>query len=117
MMMTFLKIKSIFIIIVGLIFAVVFVSEIGAINENAEEYIKIYGISESSPEWKYQSVDNFKKWNVIIGLLVLFYVFLNGLSLITKKLSTKYLVLIIDVLIMMLMIINFCLWSASGFDH
>lgn len=116
-MKLFIKIKSLLAITIGLVMTLVFFSEIRAITENPIDYINVYQISKNSPEWKFQSIKNFQKWNIIAGIIALLYVSLNGLSLFTKQVKIKYAILIIDGLLIITAIVNFCIWSTSGFDH
>ena len=116
-MKLFIKIKSLLAIVIGLVIALIFFSEISAVTENPIDYINVYHISKNSTEWKFQTIENFQKWNIVAGIIALLYVSLNGLSLFTKQVRIKYAILILDGLLIITGIVNFCIWSASGFDH
>ncbi len=113
----FIKIKSLLAIGIGLVIALVFFSEISAITQNPIDYTNIYHISKSSIEWKYQSIENFQKWNLIAGIITLLYVVLSALSLFMKQTRIKYAILFVDGLLVVISIVNFYIWSTSGFDH
>ena len=86
-------------------------------TESPIVYITVCQSSKECTEWKFQTIENFQKWNIVAGIIALLYVSLNGLSLFTKQVRIKYAILILDGLLIITGIVNFCIWSASGFDH
>lgn len=116
-MMNLIKIINLLAITVGLIMALVFFSEFRSITENPIDYTNVYHISPNSPEWQFQSIDNFQNWNIVAGIVALLYVSLNGFCLFTKQIKFRYAIMILNVILIITAIVNFYIWSASGFDH
>ena len=116
-MLTLLKFKAVLAILIGFIISIVFFTEIACISKNTDEYIHVYNISRDSVEWKYQSIDNFKNWNLIAAIIGVFYVSLNVWSLMGKNIKIKYALFILDLILIFLIFINFYFWSESGFNH
>lgn len=112
-----LKIKLIIASILGLVLSISFFSEYTAITENPTDYINVYQIWSGSSSWKFQSIANFQKWNLIAGTLAFLYSYLNGLCMITKNQRLKQCVLLIDVLLILACVTGFFYWYASGSDH
>ncbi|MCW1147154.1 hypothetical protein [Flavobacterium lacisediminis] len=116
-MKVFFKINSILLIVISIIIAFGLFLEINTISKNSVEYIHVYSISENATEWKYQSIENFKKWNLLLGILVLAYAALNGFALLTKNHIVKKLVFAINIFMVIFLLFNFFEWATSGFDH
>lgn len=112
-----LKIKAIIGIIVALLLGIVCLFDYFSINIDSSEYEMIYHISKDSSYWRFQSIENFKIWNVIQISLCSIYILLNIFFLIKEGKYIKYVLLAVESLVIILIILQILLWYGSGFDH
>ena len=116
-MKTALKIKAIIGIILALLFCTVCLFDYFSISKDSFEYEMIYHISKDSSYWKFQSIENFKIWNLTqIGLCV-FYILLNIIFLIKRSKYMKNIMLAVESLVIIWVILQIFQWYGLGFDH
>jgi hypothetical protein len=111
------KIKLTLGILISLLLIVSLISDIFSINENPKEYEKVYDFSVEAAEWRFRSIGNYINYNIGICCLSFFYLVLNSLCFFYKGNFLKYLVLIIDFILLVLIIKGSFASMSTGFDH
>jgi hypothetical protein len=111
------KIKSIIGAILALLFNVASISDYFSVNENPVEYQMVYHFSENSEHWTYQSIENYKIQSLIYAFIYFVYFVLNILFLIKNTNYLKYILVLIEILLILWLFVSIYQWSLTGFDH
>lgn len=112
-----LKIKAIIGILLALLFGIVCLFDFLSVSGNPSEYQIVYHFSESSQYWKFQSIENYRIWNLIQISISSIYIILNVFFLIKGSKYLKYVLLTIESLVIIWAILQVYQWYSSGFDH
>jgi hypothetical protein len=112
-----LKIKAIIGIILALLFGIVCLFDYLSIGRNSSEYQMVYHFSETSQYWKFQSIGNYRAWNLIQISICSIYIILNIFFLIKGSRYLKCVLLGIESLAVIWVILQVYQWYGSGFDH
>lgn len=112
-----LKIKAIIGIILALLVIAVCLFDYLSVEENSSEYQMIYHFSESSQYWKYQSIRNYRVWNLMQVMISGIYIILNIFFLRNGSKYLKYVLLVIESLAVIWVMLQVYQWYGSGFDH
>ena len=112
-----LKIKAIIGIILALLFGIVCLFDYLSVGGNSSEYQIVYHFSETSQYWKFQSIGNYRVWNLIQISICSIYVILNVFFLIKGSKHLKYALFAIESLAVIWVTLQVYQWYGSGFDH
>lgn len=112
-----LKIKVILFVLLASFFVFICLDEYYSVKQNSYEYKMIYHFSEDSEYWKYRSIENYQKWNLIMASLTIGYIFLNVVFLIKKNKKLKYTLFFIEISLLIKIVYDFYQWYLIGFDH
>lgn len=110
-------VKTIILMLLSSVFALVCLGEYNSIEQNLAEYMKVYHFSEDSPIWKYRSISNYKTWNLILFSILSLYLIVNILFLIKRRKYLKYTIIGMDIIALFWFIFSVINWYKIGFDH
>jgi hypothetical protein len=111
------KIKAFVGIIVALLFSIVCLSEFLSVVEYSAEYQMVYHFAENSEYWKYQSIENYKLWNLTQAVVSSIYILLNVVYIRKRSTNVQYVLLMLESIAIISVIQHLYQWYSSGFDH